>query len=74
MRQPINISAGLVALLAGLNLSGCFVARDDGSYHSYRNDLGDLVIDNGVRYVGWCDAHLRDPHCYSGTTVASGRR
>ena len=74
MRQLFHISAGLVALLAVLNLSGCFVARDNGTYHNYRNDRGDLVIDNGVRYVGWCDAHLRDPHCHSATTVASGHR
>jgi hypothetical protein len=74
MRQPINISAGLVALVALLNLSGCFISRDAAGYHSYRNDHGDLVIDNAVRYVGWCDAHLRDPNCHSGTTVASGHR
>ena len=72
MRQPISICTALVALLALLNLSGCFISRDAPSHHSYRNERGDLIIDNGVRYVGWCDAHLRDPHCHSGTTVASG--
>ena len=74
MRQPINISLGLLAFLTALNLSGCIVARDDGSYHSYGNDHGDLVIDNDVRYVGWCGAHVRDPHCHPATTVASEHR
>jgi hypothetical protein len=71
MMKPIL--AAFFALLPMLGLTGCVVFRDDGGYHSYRNDRGDLIIDNEVRYVGWCDAHPHNARCSPAATIASGR-
>ncbi len=68
MMKSFNILAGLLALLTLLNLSGCIIAPDIGSHHSYRNERGDLVIDSRFRYVGWCDFHIR------AMAIASPRR
>ena len=72
--KPLNILAGVAAVLTVPSLSGCFIAADvGGGYHNYRNDRGDLVIDNQVRYVAWCDTHPQDIHCKSAARVASGQ-
>jgi hypothetical protein len=75
MMKPINILAGFATILTVLNLDGCFIARNEGGgHHSYCYDRGDLVIDNKIWYVGWCNTHPRDSHCNSATKVASGER
>ena len=61
----IAVSSVIVAVMA---LSGCIVARDQGSDHgsdhgSYSYDHGDRIDSSGHREAHWCDAHHDDEHC-----------
>jgi hypothetical protein len=58
MKKPFNIATAIALLLALMNLSGCMLL-DGGPYHAERGDL----VGDGIRYVGWCDAHPRNVHC-----------
>jgi hypothetical protein len=55
-----NRAAVLGAIVALLNLSGCIVARDRGSY-TYEH--GDRIDQYGHREAHWCDSHHDEEHC-----------